>query len=318
MAARRTGWKRGALALALATVVLAVGAAAEDARPEEPESPGARAQRLVAEERWDEAATAFRALADVHPDDAALWSGLGLALRESGRTEEALAAYERALAQDSTSVPALAGIAVTLDRLGRRDEAFARLGEAVRRGLPAAVLRDNAPFAPLRTDPRFAALEAEAERLAHPCRHDPRWSEFDFWVGTWDVQVGGVTRARNVISREMDGCLVRERYANPTGYTGESLNFIDPDSGTWKQVWVDARGGVVRYEGGLEREGVMRMEGTNTTLDGRTQPARVTWTRLDGGRVHHVIEQSPDGGKTWSTYFDAVYVPAAEEAGSSE
>ena len=44
-----------------------------------------------------------------------------------------------------------------------------------------------------------------------------------------------------------------------------------------------------------------------TAGTGKTQLARVTWTRLEDGRVHHVIEQSRDGGKTWLPYFDGIY-----------
>ena len=56
----------------------------------------------------------------------------------------------------------------------------------------------------------------------------------------------------------------------------------------------------------------MHMEGGYANVDGTTGLARVTWTRNPDGSVHHFIERSTDGGKTWGIYFDAVYRPAAQ------
>ena len=52
-----------------------------------------------------------------------------------------------------------------------------------------------------------------------------------------------------------------------------------------------------------------------TFADGRHELARVTWTRLDDGTVHHVIERSRDEGKTWQPAFDAIYVRSDREVG---
>ena len=95
---------------------------------------------------------------------------------------------------------------------------------------------------------------------------------------------------------------------------GESINYYDPETRRWKQNWVDSTGGIVRYTGGLVEEGVMKMEGANTTVNGVTKRARVTWTRLEDGRVHHLIEHSKDDGKTWTPAFDAIYARRKEEA----
>ena len=55
----------------------------------------------------------------------------------------------------------------------------------------------------------------------------------------------------------------------------------------------------------------MRVFGGSAPPDGTPHSAisaRVTWTRKDDGTVHHYIEQSTDGGKTWQTFFDGIYV----------
>lgn len=59
-----------------------------------------------------------------------------------------------------------------------------------------------------------------------------------------------------------------------------------------------------RYE-----DGGVRFQGEIALPDGRTYLDRTTLSPLDGGRVRQHIEISTDGGRSWRTTFDAVYVP---------
>lgn len=290
-------------ALIMAGVFAAEGSSVEEAR------------QLIQDGRWEEAAAAYEEITRAEPENAGHWTNLGLAYRSLERYEKAVSAYEKALDIDETSNQGLAGMAVSLEKLGETDKAFRYLDAAAKRGLSPRMLEDHPAFAGLREHARFAETLETARRAASPCLHGERHDDFDFWVGDWDVMIAGQKRAENRITREMNGCIIRERYSNQFGYQGESINYFDPESGKWKQNWVDSRGGVVRYEGGLREEGVMVMEGANTSVDGSTQLARVTWTRLPDGRVRHVIEQSGDGGRTWSTYFDGTYVKSGRSAG---
>jgi hypothetical protein len=54
----------------------------------------------------------------------------------------------------------------------------------------------------------------------------------------------------------------------------------------------------------------MHFHGENVQADGKSSLARVLLAPLPDGTVHHVIERSDDGGKTWSKGFDAIYRPA--------
>jgi hypothetical protein len=153
-----------------------------------------------------------------------------------------------------------------------------------------------------------AANPSAEEEAPQPCRQGGPYDDFDFWLGDWDVMVRGTKRAENLITKEMNGCIVRERYTNEQGYAGESINYYDAGTRTWKQNWVDILGGVVQYEGKLSKEGVMEMEGSSTDANGEEQMAKVTWTLLPDGRVHHVIEQSSNRGHDWKKFFDALYV----------
>jgi len=277
-----------------------------------------RARALANEEKWAEAAEVYESLTTSDPRDIQSWAGLGRARRSLDQLDAAVAAYEKALALDDESFLTHAGLAITLERMEKLDRAFDHLERLAGIGVSPKTLRESPAFAGLREHERFAVALGIAERAANPCRQGGPYDDFDFWVGDWDVYVNDQKRARNVITKEMNGCIVRERYSNDGGYEGESLNYYDPETSRWKQSWVDSAGGIVRYSGGLVEEGVMRMEGANTTAKGKTQLARVTWTRLDDGRVHHVIEQSKDGGETWQPYFDGTYVEREESEGEGK
>ena len=54
-------------------------------------------------------------------------------------------------------------------------------------------------------------------------------------------------------------------------------------------------------------KGSVRFQGEIARKDGTTIFDRTTLAPLPGDRVHQVIEQSRDGGKTWKVAYDAIY-----------
>ncbi|MGZ8708639.1 MAG: hypothetical protein ACXW28_00315, partial [Thermoanaerobaculia bacterium] len=98
--------------------------------------------------------------------------------------------------------------------------------------------------------------------------------------------------------RSHEGCVLEERWRGASGLNGASLNIYDAATKKWHQTWVDSSGTLLLIDGGIV-DGSMRM-GNATN--------RITWSRLDGGRVRQVWEQTTDG-KTWTVVFDGTYVP---------
>lgn len=282
----------------IASLCLAAGLRANDATPES-------ALRAYTSGQWELAAKLYAELAGKDPG-ADNFARLGKAQFELGRLKEAESSERQALAKDPDSARAHLFLAMIRDKSGDGDGAFDELGKSVTDGLPLSSLQHDPGLDHLRGDKRFPALFALADKLAHPCQSDARYRAFDFWVGDWDVYVGGIkTSANNLVTLEMHGCLIHEHWHG--GGIGESFNYYDPHAGKWRQNYVDEGGGVVWYEGAPVTSGVMHMEGGYAYSDGSTGLARVTWTANPDGSVHHFIERSTDGGKHWATYFDAVY-----------
>ena len=86
-----------------------------------------------------------------------------------------------------------------------------------------------------------------------------------------------------------------------------SVNFVDGIDGKWVQVWNSANGAQINIRGGMTAEG-MAMTGTiHYVSNGTTAPFRALWTPLPDGRVRQYFEQSNDGGKTWTPWFEGFY-----------
>lgn len=161
----------------------------------------------------------------------------------------------------------------------------------------------------MRTAPAVAIaclLGNDAVAANSPCAEGP-FREFDFWAGEWDVRdAAGKTAGVNTITKEENGCVLVERWHSASGGTGQSYNYYDPAVGRWKQLWIGL-GFLLHMEGG-PHEGGMRLEGPLQYLgQNRTTTLRGSWSRLPDGRLHHLFEESQDGGATWSIWFDGYY-----------
>lgn len=155
---------------------------------------------------------------------------------------------------------------------------------------------------------------AQQDGPPRPCEDDPLHRQLDFWVGDWQV-VGsdGERLGTNRVRRLHGGCVIEENWSSGgSDLTGQSMNYVDPRDGRWKQTWVDSSGSLVVYDGAF-RGGAMHFEGENVRPDGSAVQARVVVEPAGEDRVHHRIDHSSDGGETWEVVFDATYVSLEEE-----
>jgi hypothetical protein len=178
----------------------------------------------------------------------------------------------------------------------------------MKRIIPAALLMAGVLIAPV-------AGAAEPEPAT--CATTAGFQRLDFWLGHWDVYVGDRKVGENHIEKILEGCAVTEHWQGSGGGGGRSLFYYLPASDTWKQVWVT---GQATRPGGVKEKtlveemagGGVRFQGEIILNSGRTYLDRTTLTPQEGGRVKQVVEVSRDGGSTWKTTFDAVYILQGE------
>ncbi len=145
-----------------------------------------------------------------------------------------------------------------------------------------------------------------------PCEGGGPYDEFDFWVGEWDVFTPEGNKAgTNRIEETEGGCILLESWTGAGGGTGTSINYYDPSTERWNQLWVSPNGVVIRIAGGL-RDGSMVLEGELVGPEGRSQPFRGTWTPNPDGSVRQFFEISADDGATWAAWFDGKYVRSGQ------
>ncbi|MFC4348330.1 hypothetical protein ACFO5Q_10775 [Kordiimonas lipolytica] len=159
-----------------------------------------------------------------------------------------------------------------------------------------------------------ASLTASAQNQTPPantCETDPAFQQWSFWEGEWSVtaRANGAFQGTNRITPVENGCAFREEWTSANGGTGQSLNYYNPNTKKWRQVWVSAGGGgyLIDYEGGLE-DGSIKLEGEIFYYtNGKTFPFRGSWTKLDDGTVRQFFEQYNPEKKEWAVWFDGVY-----------
>ncbi len=150
-----------------------------------------------------------------------------------------------------------------------------------------------------------------------PCAGEA-FRAFDFWVGDWQVHTGDgkVAGANSITLRERD-CVLLEQWTGAQGGTGMSMNFYEPVSDRWRQVWHSAYGVLIDIAGGWDGESMVLTGTIEYVANGTRQPFRGTWTPLEDGRVRQFFEQSSDEGESWQPWFEGFYTRRGEEQGSS-
>jgi hypothetical protein len=150
----------------------------------------------------------------------------------------------------------------------------------------------------------------ESADTTKPAKPEPpkEARQFDFWLGEWDVvDPSGKHVGTNVITSILDGFGVMEQWTGDGGMVGMSLNSYDRIRKRWHQTWADNTGGFLRLEGEFTN-GSMVLSGVRKTGKGSDIIDRITWTPLESGNVRQVWEVSPDGGESWSLFFDGTYI----------
>lgn len=129
----------------------------------------------------------------------------------------------------------------------------------------------------------------------------PEHRQFDFWLGKWTVRTPDDTKilGTSQISRASGDCALLEQWQGSGGAPGTSLNYFDPTTKHWHQLWTGSDGTILSLEGSLQ--------GAAMVMSSDTVPKnRLTWTPLSDGKVKQEWATSEDG-EEWKTIFVGIY-----------
>ena len=275
----------------------------------------AKADTFYAKQQWQAAAKAYEnAFASGETQTALTCNKLGFSYLNLGQYNLAIKNLELSL----TKNPLPSGIPIIRSRLARayagnseKDKALEQLDSAIANGYSnVPELETSKEYDKIRTDIRFKNLLTQATDKLYPCLHNAHAREFDFWVGDWDVYPTGGNQlvGSSKIEMEASGCFILENWT-AIGYpnTGKSMNFVDPVTNKWKQVWVGSGGAVTEYINGVYKDSVMQFESSSTTPKG-TMKIRFRFFNQGPNQVRQFQEYSMDDGKTWNVSYDLTYI----------
>ncbi|GHF27279.1 hypothetical protein GCM10017044_22910 [Kordiimonas sediminis] len=153
------------------------------------------------------------------------------------------------------------------------------------------------------------SMPTHAQATADNICDAPPFHDFDFWLGDWEVtdaSTGKVAGENTIVSIE-NNCALLETWTSATGGTGRSLNFYNPESGKWRQLWISAGAYSIDFDGGL-KDGSMVLEGTIWYYqNNQTEQFRGTWTLLEDGSVRQFMEQYNRQTNMWDVWFNGIY-----------
>jgi len=250
--------------------------------------------------------------------NALTWNRLGYCYHNVGRIDAAIKDYLTSLENKPTSFleqVVQSRLARAYSMKSEMDKAFASLDKALTLGYSNTTeLETHNDFANARKDKRYDNAKKRVNENAFPCMRDAHTKEFDFWLGDWDVYARGTNTivGKSKIESASGGCMVLENWTAIGGppHNGKSMNFVDPVTNKWIQVWVGSSGivpqNITRFYDGEYRDGAMRFV-FDLELNGVKIIGRFIFYNESPNQVRQFNEQSSDGGKTWTTSYDFTY-----------
>ena len=129
-------------------------------------------------------------------------------------------------------------------------------------------------------------------------------TQFDFWLGEWDVTWGEEDKGTNRIERILDGKIIQENF-NAPDLRGMSVSSYDPGRRLWCQTWVDNSGSYLDFTGKFEN-GKMILS-RDAIVRGEACKQRMVWYNIDADHFDWNWERSDDGGEIWRTLWQIHY-----------
>ena len=134
-------------------------------------------------------------------------------------------------------------------------------------------------------------------------------SDFDFWVGSWQVtDPSDGSTGRNTIRRILDGKVLEESFTfpGPDGkpYRGRS-HTVHVDGRGWCQTWVDSTGLYLDFVGDMTGD-VMRLE-RRAAVGDKPVRQRMEWSSITAESLVWQWLRAPDGSDAFELLWRLDY-----------
>jgi hypothetical protein len=143
-----------------------------------------------------------------------------------------------------------------------------------------------------------------------PCTEDPKFREQDFTVGHWDVYNGETKSAEVLMELVLADCAIHETWTTMGDRPGDGLGLFNYSRllGDWGYYWVSETGAATSFRGGLVEPGNMLFVTERPLPDGGVRLRHWSLILQPDGRVRELSVGTEDGGATWTTEYDLMWV----------
>lgn len=145
----------------------------------------------------------------------------------------------------------------------------------------------------------FTGFLSNAQNKQKPCI-SPEASQFDFWVGNWDLYSADTLTGTNTIFKLMDGCALQENFeSKKTGYSGKSWSMYNPLLKLWQQTWIDNQGGFIYLTGKFENGSLTLTTEPRKLPNGKEQVYHMVYHNIARDSFDWDWESKTDNAVTW-------------------
>lgn len=144
----------------------------------------------------------------------------------------------------------------------------------------------------------FTSYMSFAQNNIKPCSA-PEASQFDFWVGDWNLYSADTLTGTNAVYKIMDGCTLQENFeSSKIKYRGKSWSMYNNQTKEWQQTWVDNQGGYIVLNGKFENGTMILFTGV-TKANGKDMVYRMRYHDIKKDSFEWDWESSSDNAVTW-------------------
>ena len=145
------------------------------------------------------------------------------------------------------------------------------------------------------------SLFAQNTTSQKPCSASEA-SQFDFWIGKWDLTWNDTSHGTNNVVKLMDGCTVNENFNAPSmNYSGSSWSVYSTRKKIWQQTWIDNMGGYITLTGKYENNEMTLTTPPQKLPDGSEIISRMVFYNITPGKFDWRWESTSDNGISWKS-----------------
>ena len=154
----------------------------------------------------------------------------------------------------------------------------------------------------------FQMLTLSAQNTPRPCSAQEA-TQFDFWVGNWNLYSADTLTGTNTVYKVMEGCAVQENFSSPdASYIGKSWSVYSPLTKLWQQTWVDNQGGFIYLTGKFEYGALTLFTQPGKLPNGKEVTNRMVFHSINLDSFDWEWEASTDNGTTWKNNWHIHYM----------